>query len=99
MRRYGVPIVLSAVAVLLVALGLACLRISGILSVDAGYGAVAHLEAFGTPLDRDESQQAWLTARSFGRAGTGLLASSIPIAALAVWYVRRARGRRGSDQA
>jgi len=48
MRRYGVATGLAALAVLVLVLGLACLRISGILSLDAGYGAVAHLEAFGT---------------------------------------------------
>jgi len=99
MRRYGVATGLAALAVLVLVLGLACLRISGILSLDAGYGAVAHLEAFGTSPDREELQQAWLTAGCFGRVGTGLLASSIPMAALAIWCVRRARGRRDPDGA
>jgi hypothetical protein len=95
-RRYALPLVLMTLAVACVLGGLFSLRIAIAIALNAGHAPVAHLQAFGRPIDRDELLLAWRQEERFRFAGWGLLAASLPFAVYAGFRFRRARVKSNS---
>jgi hypothetical protein len=91
MRLYIPAAALVAVAALCLASGLACLHISAVIAVSAGYAPVANLEAFGRSPDSAELRRAWRTQARFQSVGYALLTLSVPFAIFAARSVRRVR--------
>jgi hypothetical protein len=85
------------VALGLLLLSLVCLRGAGSIAVGAGYGRVAHFEAFGGPPDPEEERRAWRAVERFQIASGVLFVLSLGTAAIAVWRFRRARRDASSD--
>jgi hypothetical protein len=99
MRRYAVSIVLGALATVLLAAGLICLRYGGLVAMATGHGAVTHLEAFGSPPDRIEAAAAWHSASRLLWWGWLLLGSSLALVIVAVLRWRSALVTRADDAA
>jgi hypothetical protein len=91
MRVYIPAAALVLIAVLLLASGLACLHISAVIAVSAGYAPVANLEAFGRWPEAEDVNRAWQTHTRFRFSGFALLALSVPFWVFAARSVHRAR--------
>jgi hypothetical protein len=91
LRRAVVLAAMLIVALGLLWLSIICLRGAGSIAVGAGYGRVAHFEAFGGPPDPEEERRAWRAVRRFQITSGVLFVLSLGTGSLAVWSFRRAR--------
>lgn len=89
MRLYVLATALLVSSALSLVSGLACLHISSVIAVSAGYAPVANLEAFGRQPDPEDLRRAWQTQARFRWIGFALLALSVPFAVFSVRAFRR----------
>lgn len=98
MRVYASTAAFIVIAVLCLAGGFVCLRISAAIALNTGYGAVVHLQAFGRWPDPEDTRRGWRNQKRFQFVGIGLLALTIPCGFLAVRSFRRAREVRSRER-
>ena len=91
MRPYVPAAALAVITVLFFASGLACLHISAVIALSAGYAPVANLEAFGRWPDPEDLRRAWRNQARFQFSGFALLALSVPSGVFAARSFRRVR--------